>query len=711
MNFSATIDMQQDLRDVYDEANRQNVALYPVDPRGLAVFEFDLSEPSVGSETDRQYLNATMDSLRTLAENTDGRAIVNRNDLEAGMRQIMRDSSAYYLLGYSSTHRAVRRQVPRDQGPREAARAAGPRAQGLLGAQRRADVAGRSRRPSRPRAPAVTAALANVASSTTRARIIRTWVGTSRGENGKTRVTFVWEPTPRTAADRPLAPGEQPSRVSVMAVGSSGSPFFRGRVPDMAVASSSPSLSGADGVAGRASRVVFDAAPGKMELRLSVEGGSGVLDSEIREIVVPDLTSTQTSLGTPVLFRGRTPRDIQQLKADAQAVPATGREFSRTDRVFMRVAAYGAGAPVLSVHMLSRAGQTMSELPVTPPADARRRVGRRRPARRPRPRRVHRRGQSDRRGRRGEGTGRVPRRQLRRGACGPCFSRLRPRRRLRLRRRRLRRAAAAPDAVVDRRHRDERARPGRRHAEGVRLRAARGRRGPDDRRTSASSRSTGTDACLRIYLDDYYVSAGNTGEVRDALHRFVDQDLGPGDLVTILRPLDSLLSIRLTRDRDVLHRAIDAFEGRRGDYVPRTAFERNYMVNDQAHAEVQRTQSTWSTLNALALHLANLGDGPEDDAARQRAGGSDAAPARPRSAADLIVGDADGEPRERGDLRPRPARRGRQGRGPGRRAEPAQRARRRYRRRPVRAVGWRVRSGPRRPGCGGWSPMRRRITC
>jgi len=119
----------------------------------------------------------------------------------------------------------------------------------------------------------------------------------------------------------------------------------------------------------------------------------------------------------------------------------------------------------------------------------------------------------------------------------------------------------------------------------------------------------GNARLFAIYLDDYYISAARTQEVRDALHRFVDQDLRPGDLVTILRPLDSLLSIRLTRDRDVLHRAIDAFEGRRGDYAPRTAFERNYMVNDQEHAEVQRTQSTWSTLNALALHLANLGTG------------------------------------------------------------------------------------------------------
>jgi VWFA-related protein len=366
VNFSATIDMQQDLREVFDEANRQNVALYPVDPRGLAVNEFDLSEPAVDSQTDREYLNATMDSLRTLAENTDGRAIVNRNDLIGGMKQIIRDSSAYYLLGYTST------AAPSDGKFHEIkVRLKRP---GLQVRARKGywalnqEEAAKALAPPKPGPPpAITAALNNVASTATRARVIRTWVGTSRGDDGKTRITFVWEPTPRNAADRPLSASEQPSRVSVMAVGADGSPFFRGRVPDMAVASLAPTSAG-DGVAARApSRLVFDAKPGKMEVRLSVEGAGGVLDSEVREIVVPDLTTAQTSLATPVIFRGRTPRDIQQLKADPQAVPTTGREFSRTDRIFMRVAAYGAGNPTLSVHMLSRAGQTMSELPVNPP--------------------------------------------------------------------------------------------------------------------------------------------------------------------------------------------------------------------------------------------------------------------------------------------------------------------------------------------------------
>jgi VWFA-related protein len=114
---------------------------------------------------------------------------------------------------------------------------------------------------------------------------------------------------------------------------------------------------------------------------------------------------------------------------------------------------------------------------------------------------------------------------------------------------------------------------------------------------------------IGIYLDDYYVSPSNTMLVRETLHRFVNEDLSANDLVAILRPLDSLLSIHLTKDRESLHRAIDAFEGRRGDYTPRTAFERSYMVNDRARADVQRTQATWSTLNALALHLANLGQG------------------------------------------------------------------------------------------------------
>jgi hypothetical protein len=41
------------------------------------------------------------------------------------------------------------------------------------------------------------------------------------------------------------------------------------------------------------------------------------------------------------------------------------REFSRTDRLLIRVPVYGPGnaAPALAVHLLNRAGQPMTEIP------------------------------------------------------------------------------------------------------------------------------------------------------------------------------------------------------------------------------------------------------------------------------------------------------------------------------------------------------------
>ena len=102
VQFSAGMDMQRELQDVWDACNRNNTAIYAVDPRGLATGAFDISV-NISQSTSQSYLNASLDTLRELADNTDGRAIVNRNDLAAGMKQIIKDSSAYYLVGYNST--------------------------------------------------------------------------------------------------------------------------------------------------------------------------------------------------------------------------------------------------------------------------------------------------------------------------------------------------------------------------------------------------------------------------------------------------------------------------------------------------------------------------------------------------------------------------------------------------------------------------------
>ena len=204
-------------------------------------------------------------------------------------------------------------------------------------------------------------ALASISVPAAAYNTIRTWIGTSRGADGKTRVTLVWEPMPRVAGDR-NARSEAPSRVMVTAVGPDGAPYFRGRVPEVAPAAPP----GAGAAPAGASRVTFEANPGKVQLRLSVEGSSSqVLDVETREIAIPDLTAADVILGTPQLLRARTARDLQQIKVNPDAVPVATRDFSRADRLVVRVPAYGPGntAPTVSAQLLNRSGQPMSDVP------------------------------------------------------------------------------------------------------------------------------------------------------------------------------------------------------------------------------------------------------------------------------------------------------------------------------------------------------------
>jgi VWFA-related protein len=346
--WSSGLTMDMDLRDVTNLANRHNVALYTVDPRGLATSEFDIAD-NIGGQIDRGYLNRSLDTLRTLALDSDGRAIVNRNDLTLAMKQIVMDTSAYYLLGYNSTFvepdgkfHEIRVRVKRP-GVQVRARK-GYWAMTAVDAARREAIL--NPKPGPPKA--VETAIAAI-SQPSRLRVIRSWIGTERGADGKTKVSFVWEAMPRAPGD--VSRTGPPARVSITAVAPDGSPYFRGRVPDQP---SAPS------------RTTFEAAPGKVQLRLSVESADGqVLDSEVREIAVPDLTS-QLVLATPEVFRVRTVRDLQQLKADPNALPVVGREFARAERLLVRLTAYGPGGttPKVTARLLNRAGQPITDLPV-----------------------------------------------------------------------------------------------------------------------------------------------------------------------------------------------------------------------------------------------------------------------------------------------------------------------------------------------------------
>ncbi|HXG89942.1 MAG TPA: VWA domain-containing protein [Vicinamibacterales bacterium] len=101
----ASEDLQTDFRLLLQRANRANISFYTVDPRGLTAFDADLSSRrALNIGRDQARLSTRQDSLRELAENTDGVAIVNTNNVSGGLERMVQDTGAYYLLGYYSTN-------------------------------------------------------------------------------------------------------------------------------------------------------------------------------------------------------------------------------------------------------------------------------------------------------------------------------------------------------------------------------------------------------------------------------------------------------------------------------------------------------------------------------------------------------------------------------------------------------------------------------
>jgi VWFA-related protein len=95
-------DLAYELGDLTRSANRSNVTVYTIDPRGL-VAGSDIDEQVDPSEWNR-FVRKSQDSLRVLAEETGGLAVVNMNDFDKALKQIDAASSDYYVLGYYSSN-------------------------------------------------------------------------------------------------------------------------------------------------------------------------------------------------------------------------------------------------------------------------------------------------------------------------------------------------------------------------------------------------------------------------------------------------------------------------------------------------------------------------------------------------------------------------------------------------------------------------------
>jgi VWFA-related protein len=111
------VDNQAQLEASINAAVKANLAIYPVDARGL------MADPPGGGaskaasrgtgifngsayNSQRAAINDSQETLFTLAEETGGKAFLDSNDIEAGITQAQEGMGSYYLLGYYSSNNA-----------------------------------------------------------------------------------------------------------------------------------------------------------------------------------------------------------------------------------------------------------------------------------------------------------------------------------------------------------------------------------------------------------------------------------------------------------------------------------------------------------------------------------------------------------------------------------------------------------------------------
>jgi VWFA-related protein len=110
-------DNEVELRAVTNACNKANTSIYTVDSRGLVAVvpggggrggggRGGGSSAFSGRSMVSAYssLNASQETLTTLAADTGGQAFIDTNDFGPAFVRVQRDMSAYYLLGYSSTN-------------------------------------------------------------------------------------------------------------------------------------------------------------------------------------------------------------------------------------------------------------------------------------------------------------------------------------------------------------------------------------------------------------------------------------------------------------------------------------------------------------------------------------------------------------------------------------------------------------------------------
>ncbi len=338
----------RDATDAMAAAMRANVAIYAIDPRGLATFgeSIDISGTSPNDPqfsvpgTMLDLLRISQQSLRELADQTGGFAGIDNNDLSGVFERVVRENSTYYLLGYYSTNdrrdgrfRQIEVRVRRP---------------GMQVRARRGYVAGRGRNDDGKTAARPIDAT-NASPIPVTAIPLMLSAAAYAGPEKDASVALAVEM--RTDAFRFVEKDDRfldTLDVSVSALDAGGS-VRRGRQHklDLELRSANAALARERGL-----RVISEVSlpPGRYQLRVAVaETGAGRTGSVFHDIEVPDFRAPGLWISGVALTSGSasdtpTVRALDPLANVLVSPPTTVREFGRNDVLALLTEFYDNGS-------------------------------------------------------------------------------------------------------------------------------------------------------------------------------------------------------------------------------------------------------------------------------------------------------------------------------------------------------------------------------
>jgi VWFA-related protein len=320
-----------------DQANRANASFYPVDPRGLVAFDSPIGpDPPPGLQADSARLRQRSTSLRTLAIDTDGTAVVNTNDISRGLKRVVDDLSSYYLLGYYSTNTKLdgkfRSIAVRTKRPGVQIRAR----RGYLAATQ-ASLSTRAPQSAAPRAGAASANAATLAA----AAAIGSLATLARDEPLKVQAASSWT---STGALMVWVVGEV-AGTEVVTAGAEASVTL---VSDGAPASSTRVQLEPGSRVFRAVLTPAVPAPGDYQLRVRITGSG--LNGPLNNLAPLAVAAAPDSSGALLARRGPAATSRTVVTADAR--------FRRSERLVVELPIRAPNVPV--ARLLDRAGTALT---------------------------------------------------------------------------------------------------------------------------------------------------------------------------------------------------------------------------------------------------------------------------------------------------------------------------------------------------------------